>query len=67
MTSGFYKYESETLLHAPNYVFHADFTLLREEVAEYTDVLPIDGWHWFDTVEDACLFFNIPVPKGEDQ
>ena len=68
MTSGFYKYESEILLHAPNFVFDAEFTLLREEVEEYKslDVLPIDGWHWFDTIEDACLFFNIPLPEGED-
>lgn len=68
MTSGFYKYESDNLLHAPNFVYNDNFTLLSEEVEEYKtlDVLPIDGWHWFDTIEDACLFFNIPLPEGED-
>ena len=65
---GFYSLDGNDLLHAPNFVFDAEFTLLSEEVEEYKslDVLPIDGWHWFDTIEDACLFFNIPLPEGED-
>lgn len=69
MSSGFYKYESEMLLHAPNFVYHDEFTLLSSEVEEYKtlDVLPIDGWYWFDTAEDAYAFFNIPLPEGENQ
>jgi hypothetical protein len=23
---------------------------------------PIDGWHWFDTIEEALVFFNMPEP-----
>lgn len=62
MTSGFYKYESENLLYGPNFVYNENYTLLREE-AQTID-FPIDGWHWFDSIEDACGFFNISVPES---
>ena len=69
MSSGFYKYESNNLLHGPNFVYNEGYTLLREEVEEYkaTDTLPVDGWYWFDTIEDAHAFFNIPLPEGENE
>lgn len=65
MSSGFYKYESETLLHGPNFVLTSNFELRAESKDQHE--YPIDGWSWFDTIEDACLFFNIPVPEGDNE
>lgn len=64
-TSGFYKYENPILLCGPNFVYNANYTLRREEVAEYGDGEIIDGWHWFNSIEDARNFFGIPVPEEE--
>jgi len=65
MSSGFYKYESETLLHGPNFVYNYNYTLLREEVG--TIDLPLDGWYWFDDIEEACSFFNIENPNNKQE
>jgi hypothetical protein len=56
-TSGFYKQDPESgeLLHAPNFVYARDYTLLRADHATYT--LPVDGWYWFDTLKQAEAFF----------
>jgi len=62
MISGFYKYESETLLFGPNFVYNDNYTLLRED--KDTIEFPVDGWYWFDSIEDACGFFNISVPEN---
>jgi hypothetical protein len=58
-TSGFYKQDPESgeLLHAPNFVYARDYTLLRADHATYT--LPVDGWYWFDTLKQAEAFFDI--------
>jgi hypothetical protein len=53
----FYKREGNTLSIAPNGVYARDFTLLASEYATYT--LPVDGWHWFDTLKQAEAFFAI--------
>lgn len=68
-TSGFYKHEEPFLHHGPNFVYDAEFTLRREEVEEYKalDVLPIDGWHWFDSAQEARVFFGIPEPVIEEE
>lgn len=59
-TSGFYKYEDGDLLHGPNFVYHKDFVLRREEIEDYkkVDFLPIDEWYWFDSREEAEAFFK---------
>ena len=56
MTPGFYKLDGE-LLYAPNFVEASSFFLLKEEKDIYT--YPQDGWYWFDSEEDANLFFQI--------
>ena len=63
-TSGFYKYEAPSLHHGPNFVYSLEFTLLRDKISEYQadNVLPVNGWHWFDSIEDARVFFGIPEP-----
>lgn len=63
-TSGFYKYEELTLHHGPNYVLAPEYELLKETKDDHT--YPIDGWSWFDTIEEARAFFGIPEPIVEE-
>jgi hypothetical protein len=65
MTSGFYKYESDAVSYGPNFVLDPNFELRAESKDEHT--YPVDGWYWFDTMEDAYAFFNIPMPEGENE
>ena len=55
-TSGFYKLDGE-LLFGPNFVLNQSYELYRETHADYT--YPVDGWYWFDTEEQAKLFFGL--------
>lgn len=55
-TSGFYKLDGE-LLFGPNFVLKQNYELYRETYAAYT--YPVDGWYWFDTGEQAKLFFGL--------
>ena len=58
-TSGFYKNDNGTLLHGPNYVLNASYELRRENLS--TLMLPVDGWHWFDSEAEARTAFNLPA------
>jgi hypothetical protein len=57
-TSGFYKLDG-SLLYGPNYVFNANYELRRETRDDHS--YPVDGWYWFDTEEEARLFFDLPA------
>lgn len=61
-TSGFYKNDNGTLLHGPNYVLNASYELRRENLATLT--LPVDGWHWFESEQEARTAFNLPNPDA---
>ena len=61
-TSGFYKLDG-SLLYGPNYVLNANYELRRETRDDHS--YPIDGWHWFDTEEEARLFFGLPLELAE--
>lgn len=61
-TSGFYKLDG-SLLFGPNFVLNMNYELRRETKDRHT--YPIDGWYWFDTEEEAHLFFNLEVPAAE--
>ena len=63
----FYKIKDSELLQAENAVMSRDFTLLRDEHETYT--YPVDGWRWFDTIEEANTFFGISItdPETEQQ
>lgn len=56
----FYKLDG-SLLEAPNFVLNANYQLHKESKDNYT--YPVDGWYWFDTVEEAYAFFNITPPE----
>ena len=53
----FYKYDSEMLLEGPNFVLNKDYELRAETHDQHT--YPVDGWSWFDTLEEAKAFFGI--------
>jgi hypothetical protein len=57
-TSGFYKLDG-SLLYGPNYVLNANYELRRETRDDHS--YPVNGWYWFDTEEEARLFFNLPA------
>jgi hypothetical protein len=64
-TSGFYLYQDGGLTHAPNFVENKDYQLYRDLKDTYS--YPINGWYWFDSINDACLFYNIPLPKPQKE
>jgi hypothetical protein len=59
-TSGFYKVDGD-LLYAPNFVLgaYSAYELRKETYQEHT--YPIDGWYWFETENEARVFFNMPI------
>ena len=61
-TSGFYKLDG-SLLYGPNYVLNANYELRRETRNDHS--YPVDGWYWFDTEEEARLFFDLPEVEEE--
>ena len=59
----FYKKDNDMVLEAPNFVLNKDYELRKE--TKDTHVYPIDGWYWFDTIEEAYTFLGIEFPKEE--
>ena len=57
-TSGFYFSQDGGLAYGPNFVEHKDYSLYREKKDEYQ--YPVGGWYWFDSEEEARVFFNLP-------
>jgi hypothetical protein len=57
MNPGFYKVESDMLLHSPTTVESAEYYLNAENPNDHE--YPVDGWYWFDSEEEAKIFFNI--------
>lgn len=55
----FYKLDGTNLLNGPNYVLSGSYNLYKEEKDTYT--YPIDGWYWFDSEEEARIYFNLPL------
>lgn len=60
-TSGFYKNDEGMLLYGKNYVLSGSYNLYKEQKDTYS--YPVSGWSWFDSEEDARIFFNIPKPE----
>jgi hypothetical protein len=53
----FYKLIAENELTYGPFVTSAEYELNQDFHTEYE--LPIDGWYWFDTLEEANAFFGI--------
>ena len=56
----FYKREGEDLQIAPNFVYAPGYTLEKETREENT--YPVDGWYWFDTLDEALA--SLPRQVG---
>lgn len=63
-TSGFYKNDNGELLYGKNYVLSGSYNLYREEKQNYQ--YPVSGWYWFNSEDEARMFFNIPIPTSFD-
>ena len=59
----FYKKDNDMVLEAPNFVLNKDYELRKE--TKDIHIYPIDGWYWFDTIEEAYTFLGIEFPKEE--
>lgn len=59
----FVKNDNSSLIIGDNFVYAPTFILTKETKGEFT--YPIDGWYWFDTIEEANEFFGIKT-KGEN-
>ena len=56
---GFYKQTEDGWYYAPNAVYNADYSLLKEQKETYT--FPIDGWDWYDAEPEGFIdIFNKP-------
>lgn len=53
----FYKLIAENTITSGNIINSLDYNLINTEKDLYD--LPIDGWYWFDTPEEANVFFGI--------
>lgn len=58
---GFYKNDNGQLLNAPNKVENKEFSIIKENRNEYN--YPVNGWHWFDSEEEARQILEIPIVK----
>ena len=65
MNPGFYKLDDGgMLLYGPNFVEHKDYQLYKETHDQQT--YPVEGWYWFDSEEEAKLYFNLPLNNIEE-
>lgn len=62
-SSGFYKLDSNELLHGPNFVLNQNYELRKENHETYS--YPVDGWYWFNSKQEAKSFFGIVTPEDE--
>jgi hypothetical protein len=60
---GFYKCDEELRLFcAPNYIIFPDgIELSIDQKDTYT--YPVNDWYYFDSEEEARIFFNLPLPE----
>lgn len=54
-TSGYYKLDGATLLHAPNAVYMPKGVSLSRAAVS---AVPVDGWGFFDSREAACAAYG---------
>lgn len=59
----FFKKDNDNLLTAPNFVYAPDYTLKADEKDSYE--YPIDGWYWFETLDEAMLNMSNPTQASQ--
>lgn len=71
-TSGFYKKVQEPnengsledeLVYGPNAVMSSNYVLTRENKDSLN--LPIDGWYWFESEEEARTILGVPKEDAQ--
>lgn len=65
MNAGFYKNNFGELLYGPTFVSGPGFDINLENKDTYT--YPVQGWYWFDTLDQACEFFQLDITKYQDE
>ena len=65
--ANFFKNDSDQGLLESNQVFFADGTepLILAHKDEYS--LPIDGWYYFESEEEARILFGLPTKEEEQE
>lgn len=58
MNAGFYKLDG-SLMYAQHWVRSANYELNAQLKDTYN--YPVQGWYWFDTLEEACAFFDLNI------
>jgi hypothetical protein len=61
MTDGFYTKRNNKLIYGSRSIAAPTYKLTKKLKNSYE--YPIHGWHWFDTLEEACLFFDIDIEE----
>jgi hypothetical protein len=62
----FYKKISDSeMLEAPNFVHGPGYSLTADVVGSLE--LPVDGWYWFNTKEDALTVLEVVEPAVEPE
>lgn len=57
-TSGFYRIDPNGVFQvAPNFVYGPGYAIFKEDRAGYS-YPTTGGWHWFDTLQEACSHFG---------
>jgi len=64
MEAGFYKLDG-TLLYAQYWVRNASYELNAELKDTYT--YPVEGWYWFNTLDEACSFFSLNITDYREE
>lgn len=59
----FYKLENEEVQIAETCITGMDLDLHYLQKDTYT--YPVQGWYWFDTIEEAYAFFGLVYPTLE--
>ena len=57
----FFKLEDGQVFEATQEVTNKEYTLRIEQHAEYS--YPVDGWYYFETIEEAYTFFGVNAPS----
>lgn len=63
--AGFYKNDSGILMCGPNYVIGPTFELHAEQKDTYA--YPVEGWTWYDSLDDACTAYGLNIEDYADQ
>lgn len=58
----FYKNDNGSLLVGENFVYTPNFSMTKETKDEFD--YPIEGWYWFDSEDEANIFFGLEIEKA---